>query len=240
MHCRQLLQGMLLSVVATTLLTAQAPAAQPQPTPEALSAAYTQAMQARDWQGAIAAAQKLIDLGPTAEHIRMLGAAQINANDSQTALATFDRALAAAETEKPAAGQPDAAWKDDISQIYFWKGNALLKLHRNMEAVDAFTRSAELTSDPAKPYFNICAVLYNVGDTQNALPACRKAVIVGPTNANAWFVLGSLLFVDAKTDDHGNFVITPECRQALQKYLELAPDGPHAADVKAMLQMAAK
>jgi hypothetical protein len=51
-------------------------------------------------------------------------------------------------------------------------------------------------------------------------------------------VLGSFLFVDAKVDAQGKFVISAECRQALEKYLELAPDGPHAADVKAMLQMA--
>jgi hypothetical protein len=29
-------------------------------------------------------------------------------------------------------------------------------------------------------------------------------------------------------------------REALEKYLALAPDGPHAADTKAMLNMVAK
>ena len=33
---------------------------------------------------------------------------------------------------------------------------------------------------------------------------------------------------------------SPETQEALEKYLELAPDGPHAADVKAMLDMLAK
>jgi len=33
---------------------------------------------------------------------------------------------------------------------------------------------------------------------------------------------------------------SPETREALEKYLALAPDGPHAADVKAMLEMIAK
>ncbi len=197
-------------------------------------------MQDRDWPGAIAAAQKLVDIGPTAEHFRLLGAAQSNAKDNQAALATLDRALDAAETEKPAAGQPDTAWKDMVSKIYLNKGNALLKLHRNSDAIEAYNRSADLATDPAVPTFNICAVFYDVGDTQNALPACRKAVIAGPTNANAWFVLGSLLFVDAKTDAQGKSVITPECRQALEKYLELAQDGPHAADVESMLHMSAK
>jgi hypothetical protein len=39
-------------------------------------------------------------------------------------------------------------------------------------------------------------------------------------------------------DAKGSVDVTAEARQALEKYLELAPDGPHAADVKAMLQMA--
>jgi len=58
--------------------------------------------------------------------------------------------------------------------------------------------------------------------------------------ADAWFVLGSVLYVSSPTDAKGNFVIAAETRQALEKYLELAPDGAHAADVKAMLDMAAK
>jgi hypothetical protein len=49
-----------------------------------------------------------------------------------------------------------------------------------------------------------------------------------------------MLFADAKIDAQGKVAISAECRQALDKYLELAPDGPHASDVKAMLQMAAQ
>jgi hypothetical protein len=75
---------------------------------------------------------------------------------------------------------------------------------------------------------------------ENGPAACRKAVAADATNANAWFVLGSLLFADAKVDSAGKVAITAETRQALEKYLELAPDGLHAADVKAMLDMAPK
>ena len=40
--------------------------------------------------------------------------------------------------------------------------------------------------------------------------------------------------------NNGKVVATSETREALEKYLALAPDGPHAADVKAMLEMIAK
>ena len=170
----------------------------------------------------------------------MLGNAQLFNGGAEASLATYDRALAAAQQEKPAEGQPDNAWKDGVSKIYIGKGNALLKLQRNADAIDAYNRSAELASNPGLAYFNICAVMYNIGDTQNSAAACRKCVQADPTRANAWFVLGSDLFAEAPIDSTGKVAMTAETRQALEKYLELAPDGPHAADVKAMLDMAAK
>ena len=218
-----------------------------QNTPQALKATYDHAMQAKDWTAAITAAQQLVDANATSANLYLLANAQLYATTGQsdtgpmeTALATYDRALAAAEQEKPAQGQPDQAWKDGVTKIYVGRGNALLKLKRTPEAIDSYNRAAELSSTPGKALFNICAVLYNTADNQNGPNACRKAAAADPTNANTWFVLGSFLFVDAKADASGKFVISAECRQALNKYLELAPSGPHAADVKAMLDMVAK
>ena len=207
-------------------------------TPDALNVQYKQAMEAHNWASALTAAQKLVDQNAGAANLLLLADAQLFSNAAADALATYDRALAAAEKEKPAAGQPDAGWKDVLAKIYLGKGNALLKSRRNDEAVDAYQQSAALASNPSVPLFNICATYSNAGDTQNAEPACRKAVQADPARANAWFVLATLLFGEAKMDAKGNFAITGECRQALEKYLELAPDGPHAADVKAMLAMA--
>ena len=211
-----------------------------QNTPQALKATYDQAMQAKDWPAAIAAAQQLVDTNATSENLRLLGNAQLYAGAAEASLATYDRALAAAEQEKPAEGQPDAAWKDGVSKIYIGKGNALLKLHRNPDAIDAYNRSAELASNQGLAYFNVCAVLYNIGDTKNSAAACRKCVQADPSRANAWFVLGSDLFADLPVTAQGKVMASPETQEALEKYLELAPDGPHAADVKAMLDMLAK
>jgi hypothetical protein len=41
---------------------------------------------------------------------------------------------------------------------------------------------------------------------------------------------------DSKLDKDGKLQAPAGTADALNKYLELAPDGPHAADVKAMLQ----
>lgn len=185
-----------------------------------------------------ATAQQPADHKDTAEDLRLLANEQIKSGATEEALATCDRALAAAEKEKPADGQPDTAWRDERSKIYIAQGNAYLKLHRNDDAVESYNRSAELAANPAISYFNICAVLYNSGLMEKAIPACRRSVQVDPSRANAWFILGSALFTSAPMDAKGNATITDETRTALNKYLELEHDGPHAADVRAMLQMA--
>jgi len=207
--------------------------------PDPLTAQYNKAMMAKDWAGAIAAAQQLVAQKATSLNLKYLGNAQLYSGSSDAALATYDQALAAAEKEKPAEGKAMAGWKDAVSQIYIGKGNALLKLKRTAEAIELYNQAAELAINRGKAYFNVCAVFYNSGDTHDSAAACRKCVQADPTLANAWFVLGSDLFADAPIAN-GKVVATAETREALEKYLALAPDGPHAADTKAMLDMLTK
>ena len=208
--------------------------------PDVLTAEYNQAMQARDWSRAVVTAQRLAGLEATSLHLRLLANAQLYSGSTDAALATYDQALAAAEKEKPADDQAMSGWKDGLSQIYIGKGNALLKLKRVAEATEAYNQSAGLASNAGLAYFNLCAVLYNNGNTHDSAAACRKCVQADPTRANAWFVLGSDLFADLPITAQGKVQASPETREALEKYLALAPDGPHAADVKAMLEMIAK
>ncbi len=208
--------------------------------PEALTALYQQAMQAKEWPRAVAAAQQLVALKATSQNLKLLGNAQLYSGTADAALATYEQALAAAEKEKPADDQAIGNWKDGLAQIYIGKGNALLKLKRTAEATEAYNQSAGLASNAGLAYFNVCAVLYNIGNTHDSAAACRKCVQADPSRANAWFILGSDLFADAPIDSHGKITAPSETREALEKYLALAPDGPHAADVKAMLEMLAK
>ncbi len=228
----------LLLLVVAMRLTAQAPAAQD--TPESLTAAYNQAMQAKDWPQAVTTAQQLVGVKATSLNLKLLANAQLYAGSADEALATYGRALAATEQEKPAEGPAMAAWKDGLSQIYIGKGNALLKLKRNDEAIEDYNQSAVFAANQGLAYFNVCAVLYNIGNTKDSAAACRKCVQADPSRANAWFVLGSDLFADLPVTAQGKVAASQETREALEKYLALAPDGPHAADVKAMLEMIAK
>jgi tetratricopeptide (TPR) repeat protein len=228
----------LLSLSIAVRSTAQVPAAQN--TPEALTAAYDQAMQAKEWPRAVATAQQLVGLKASAMSLRLLANAQLYSGSAEEALTTYGQAMTAAEKEKPADGQPMTDWKDGLAQIYIGKGNALLKLHRTQEAAEAYSQSAELAANAGLAYFNVCAVLYNNGTTKESAAACRKSVQADPSRANAWFILGSDLFADSPIGAQGKVTASPETREALEKYLALAPDGPHAADVKAMLEMITK
>lgn len=229
-------------VVATAVFLAVLPAlpsaAQTAATPGSLASQYAQSMQAKDYAGALAAAQQLVALNAAAENLRLLADAQLYTGASADALATYDRAIAQSANEKPPAGQ-DAAWKESVSKIWIGKGNAQLKLKHTPEAVAAYDQAATYAANPGHAYFNACATLYNVGDIHGSAPECRKSVQADPTLENAWFVLGSDLFAEAPIVG-GKAVVSAETRQALEKYLELAPNGPHAADTKAMLDAAGK
>jgi tetratricopeptide (TPR) repeat protein len=236
---RILASAFLLLLFALPAVT-QVPNSAGEQSPEALNALYQEAMKAKEYPRAIAAAQQLATLKANSQNLGLLAKAQLYSGAMDAALATYDQTLAAAEKEKPAEGQPLKIWNDGVAEIYISKGNTLLKLKRTSEAIEAYNRAAERALNPALAYFNVCAVLYNNGNVQEAEAACRKCVQADPTKANAWFILGSALFGDTAVDAHGKMTASPETREALEKYMALAPDGPHAADVKAMLEMIAK
>ena len=201
---------------------------------------YNQAIQSKDWSHAVTIAQQLTAQKATSENLKLLANAELYSGSADAALATYDQALAVADKEKPSEGQPLNEWKEGLAQIYINKGNALLKLKRTAEAIEAYNLSAVNATNAGLAYFNLCAVLFNMGNTHDSAAACRKSVQADPTRANAWFILGSDIFADLPVTTQGKVQASPETREALEKYLALAPDGPRAADVKAMLEMLAK
>jgi tetratricopeptide (TPR) repeat protein len=239
------MRNRILSITAITFLfflpyanpsaTSQTPSAA---TIDSLTADYNSTMKARDYTTAITFAQQLIQLKPSSQNLLKLGNAQLYSGAFMDSLTTYDQAIAAANAEKPAKDQPMTDWNEGLSKIYISRGNALLKLHRDTDAITYYKRAAEIAPNQGQAWFNVCAVLYNNGNTVDSPAACRKATTADPTLANAWFVLASVLFVDAKADAKGKFIISDECRNALNKYLTLAPNGPHAADTHAMLEAA--
>ena len=58
-----------------------------------------------------------------------------------------------------------------------------------------------------------------------------------PKYAEAWYQYGSLQMMQGKVDAKtGAQIYPPDTAIALKKYVELQPNGPHAAEATAMLQ----
>jgi tetratricopeptide (TPR) repeat protein len=198
-----------------------------------------EAMTAKNWQAAVAPLQQLIADDPNNwEYHSALGDVQFNLGSYDQALAAYQKGIRLAQSAPSGSKNPGddpAKKKAAIAKMLTQEGNSYLKLRKNKEAVAAFTKAASLDPNPGVAYFNLCATQYNSGNVEGALAACDKAIAADPSKADAYFIKGSLLVGESKTDSSGKLIAPPGAAEALKKYLELAPDGPHAKDVKDML-----
>lgn len=204
----------------------------------ALIVQYNAAQTAKNWQEAADILKKMITAEPNRwEYQKALGDTELNLGQYQEAADTYEKVIPLAENATKTDPKADPAKaKVAVGQMLTNEGNAYLKLKKNDKAIEAYTKAAAMDPNPATAYFNICATQYNTGNTQGALAACDKAIAADPARADAYFIKGSLMVGESKLDKEGKLQATPGTSEALNKYLELAPDGPHANDVKAMLQ----
>jgi tetratricopeptide (TPR) repeat protein len=194
------------------------------------------ATDARNWQAAETAFRQLVAIAPARwEYQQGLGTAQYNLGRFEDALGSFEKALPLARRSAEPANDNSAKAKAAVAQMLTMEGNVYLKLKKNPEAIDAFTKAAALSSNPGVAYFNLCAVSYNTGNTEAALAACDKAIGADPTKADAYFIKGSVMLGNGAVDQKGKFVVPKGTVEALKKYLELQPNGAHVSDVKEML-----
>ena len=225
-----LLVSLALAATAQICVAAPLPAAQSE-NQNSLVAKAQAALDAKQWPDAEAALKQLLSSEPRWEYLEALGAAQMNQGHYADSLDSYQHALDLAQKNLAAKNASPAA----ISQIYTMLGNANLKLKKNDAAITAYNKAAELSPTPAIAYFNLCATMYNMGQpAAKTVPACDKAIAADPKKADAYFVKGSSLYGEGALDKSNKFVPPPGALEALKQYLVLAPDGPHAQDVKAM------
>jgi tetratricopeptide (TPR) repeat protein len=77
----------------------------------------------------------------------------------------------------------------------------------------------------------------NNNKVDEAIQAFDKAIAADPNKADAYYWKGVNLIAKAQTDKNGKVVPAPGTAEALNKYLELQPNGPYAEGAKGMLQM---
>ncbi len=115
-------------------------------------------------------------------------------------------------------------------------GQAEANAGKTADATAAF--EAAVKAQPAQAsmyYFNEAAVFFNHGDTASALTAADKAIAADPTQADAYFIRGQSMIVNATVDKSGKIVAPAGTAEAYQKYIELAPNGPHVQDATDIL-----
>jgi tetratricopeptide (TPR) repeat protein len=119
-------------------------------------------------------------------------------------------------------------------------GQALGRMGKTQDASDAYDAAAK--ADPknaGKYYYNEAVTLYNsslaTGKVDGVAEAADKAIAADPTRADAYYLkTQGLAPLIAPTPD-GKLVAPPGFVDACNKYLQLAPNGVHAADMKALL-----
>ncbi len=219
-----------LSLAASPLVAAAADAPNRE---EALAAQANAAMQAGHWQEAADALTQITATDAKESFLEQLGDVQLRLGKFDDAMASYDRAIEAVARE-PSLASDLKARNAVIGRLWTKQGNVQLKLKKFDLAISLYRRAAEVLPNPGTAWFNVCAVDYNTGQVDAALADCDKALSIDPDHADTWFIKGSLLLANAKTGKDGT-VVAPGAAEALKKYLELAPNGPHADDVRQML-----
>jgi tetratricopeptide (TPR) repeat protein len=113
---------------------------------------------------------------------------------------------------------------------------ALARLKRFPEASAELKKAAEFDPPGAgKYYYNLGALLVNAGQYDEAAETFKKAIELTPSYAEAHFQYAVCLSSKMTVTADGKTVAPPEMKGELDKYLELAPQGPNAEAAQAML-----
>jgi tetratricopeptide (TPR) repeat protein len=147
------------------------------------------------------------------------------------AAASYKKGVDLNAASKKPSPEAAAAGYNQLGQVYAKQGNA-------KDAADAYEMAAKaMPANAAMYYFNEAATLYNSSKLPEAEAAADKAIAADPKKAEAYYIKGQSLITQATVDPKTKKITAPPgCVEAYQTYLELAPDGPHAADVKGILE----
>jgi tetratricopeptide (TPR) repeat protein len=147
------------------------------------------------------------------------------------AITSYKKSIDLNAASKKPSPEVAATSQNQLGQAYGKMGNA-------KDSADAYEAAAKaMPANASMYYYNEAATLYNAGKLPEAEAAADKAIAADPKKADAYYIKGQALIPQATVDPKTQKIVAPPgCVEAYQTYLELAPDGPHAADVKGILQ----
>jgi predicted Zn-dependent protease len=158
-----------------------------------------------------------------------LGIAQIGLKKWDDAATSLKKAVDLATADK----KPNP---DVIGGAHSMLGEVYASSNKASDATAEYDAAAKANPAKAGTYYTNEAIIFSKsgqGDAQAA--AADKAIAADPNNALAYYLKGQGLVAKMTVDAKGNYQAPPGCLEAYQKYLELAPTGPYATEVKAVL-----
>jgi tetratricopeptide (TPR) repeat protein len=139
----------------------------------------------------------------------------------------------------PAKQTPEQATvqAEDLAGYYNNLAHAEAKSGKLDEAVKSYNQAAQINPSGAYLYYyNQGAILYNAGKPDEAIEAYDKSIAADPTKPDAYYQKGVVLISKAVNDKNGKVTPAPGTLEALNKYLEMAPNGQFVNEAKGLIQ----
>jgi tetratricopeptide (TPR) repeat protein len=162
-----------------------------------------------------------------------LARADLGLKKYDEAEANYRKALALeANAKKP---KPEVIGVADagLGEVYARQGKVT-------EANAAFDAAAK--ADPTRAAFHLrneAVIFFQEKNSDAQVAAANAALAVDPNQAILYYIKGQGLILQATVDPKTQrIVLPPDCTEAYQKYLALAPTGPYAGEVKGILDQA--
>jgi len=189
-------------------------------------------VKAQQYPIAVAALEKAAEIDPKQPAVwANLGDAYLGLAGTKTG-PDFD----AATTKGIDAYNKSIELKPDDPATHNNYGLALAKAKKFPEAEAELRKAADLDPTHAyKNFYNLGALLSNIGQAEQASKAFKAAIDSAPdnpANSDAYYQYGINLVAQATVDKDGKYVLVPGTIEAFQKYLALAPTGPYAQSCK--------
>jgi tetratricopeptide (TPR) repeat protein len=115
---------------------------------------------------------------------------------------------------------------------------ALVKAGNVDEAQKELMAAAQLDAvNAGQYYFNLGAVLVNTGHMKEAADAFKKSTETTPPFTEGYYQLGVTLIGMATVDPKTGAMVPPAgTKEALDKYVQLAPTGPNVPAAKSLIE----
>ncbi|HVJ08301.1 MAG TPA: tetratricopeptide repeat protein [Acidisarcina sp.] len=159
-----------------------------------------------------------------------LGTAQAGEKKNEDALTSLNKALELEAASKKPSIDIQGAANNTLGEVY-------ANLGKLPESVAAYEAAAKIDPKGAAMYYtNSAIILDRTGHADETVVAADKAIAADPTRPISYYLKGKALVgkstIEPKT---GKLIAPPGCVEAYEKYLELAPNGPMAPEVKSIL-----